>query len=268
MSLVQLHFSLFFCSRVVLRSVIFMPRSRPLLEIPGTDRTIQITDDDSRTLIDPNTGIAFHSASGALAETRHVYLHNSGVEETLARGRAVSVLEIGLGTGLGMLLTVDDAVTGDAKLDYHALEMDLLPVEVLRELHLQAGLRCPAIWEMYLAWYDSVGVATACGSYQWEFNGSTSVTIHHQDARDFSFSDAVAFDAIYFDPFAPAVNQDLWTVEFLSSMRNLLRSGGHLVTYCVNRRVKDSLLACGFKIECLRGPVGGKRQVMRATRSD
>ncbi len=268
MRLVPRHFKLFLCSCVVLRSVIFMPRSRPLLEITGTHRTIQITDDDSRTLIDPNTGIAFHSASGALAETRHVYLHNSGVEEKLARGRAVSVLEIGLGTGMGMLLTVDDAVSGDAKLDYHALEMDLLPVEVLRELHLQAGLRCPAICEMYLEWYENVGVTTACGSYQWEFNGSTSVTIHHKDARDFSFSDAVAFDAIYFDPFAPAVDEDLWTVEFLSRMRDLLRSGGHLVTYCVNRRVKDSLIACGFKIECLRGPVGGKRQVMRATRSD
>ncbi|MGI9443990.1 MAG: MnmC family methyltransferase, partial [Rubripirellula sp.] len=69
-----------------------------------------------------------------------------------------------------------------------------------------------------------------------------------------------------FDPFAPAVNQELWTEEFLSRMWTLLGDGGQLVTYCVNRRVKDALTASGFEIECLPGPVGGKREVMRATR--
>ena len=62
-------------------------------------------------------------------------------------------------------------------------------------------------------------------------------------------------------------DHDLWTPDFLGRMHELLRSGGHLVTYCVNRRVKDALQSCDFEIKCLRGPVGGKREVMRATRS-
>ena len=244
-----------------------MPPKRPLLKIPGSHRSIQVTDDNSRTLIDPVTGVAFHSASGALAETRHVYLNNSGVAASLASGNAVSVLEIGLGTGMGMLLSVDDATQGEAELEYHALELDWLPAPVLRQLDLQSGLKTPGLCESYLAWRETFGSTPARGSYQWQYNRGISVFIHHHDARQFRFAESVAFDAIFFDPFAPSVNHDLWTPDFLGRMHELLRSGGHLVTYCVNRRVKDALQSCDFEIKCLRGPVGGKREVMRATRS-
>ncbi len=243
-----------------------MPPQRPLLKIAGSQRSIQITDDASRTLIDPVTGVAFHSASGALAETRHVYLNNSGVAATLASGNSACVLEIGLGTGMGMLLSVDDAVRGGAKLEYHALELDWLPVDVLKQLDLQAGLMTPELGDRYLAWREKCGSTPDPGSYRWQYTQDISVSIHHHDARQFRFEGAVAFDAIYFDPFAPSVNHDLWTPEFLGRMHGLLRSGGHLVTYCVNRRVKDALQCCGFEIKCLPGPVGGKREVMRATR--
>ena len=69
-----------------------MPRKRQLLAIAGTRKVMQVTDDNSRTLIDPVTGVAFHSASGALAETRHVYLNNSGVKERLSQGDPTAVL--------------------------------------------------------------------------------------------------------------------------------------------------------------------------------
>ncbi len=243
-----------------------MPPKRQLLEIAGTRKAIQITDDQSRTLIDPVSGVAFHSASGALAETRHVYLKNSGVQERLAKGESTAVLEVGLGTGLGMLLTVDEAVRGNAKLDYHAFELDLLPLSVLRALELESGLKSSAVCESYLDWYEKCLAGSTHGSYCWEFNECVAVTIHHHDVREFRLSHSAGFDAIYFDPFAPAVNQELWTEEFLSRMWTLLGDGGQLVTYCVNRRVKDALTASGFEIECLPGPVGGKREVMRATR--
>ena len=258
----------FFRDGVASHSVIFMARKRRILQIPGSHQAIQITDDNSRTLIDPVSGVAFHSASGALAETQHVYLRNSGVKDRLSNGESSAVLEVGLGTGLGMLLTVDEAIGGDAKLNYHALESDLLPVSVLRALELDSGMRSVAIHQSYLNWYENVLCEASPGSYCWEYSEHVTVTIHHCDARDFQFSNTGFFDAIYFDPFAPSVNQDLWTVEFLGRMRTLLRSGGKLVTYCVNRHVKDTLTATGFEISCVPGPLGGKREVMLATRMD
>ena len=243
-----------------------MRANRQLLKIAGSTKVIQITDDESRTLIDPDTGVAFHSASGALAETRDVYLTNRGVKQRLAEGVATAVLEVGLGTGLGMLLTVDAAMSGNARLDYHAFELEPLPVAVLQALELQTGLEIPTLCGRYLDWYEKAMVGAAPGSYCWKYNERVTVTIHHHDIREFQNTQLVVFDAIYFDPFAPVVNQELWTEEFLSRIATLLRDGGHLVTYCVNRRVKDALTASGFEIKCLPGPVGGKREVMRATR--
>ena len=157
-----------------------MPPKRPLLKIAGTQRSIQITDDDSRTLIDPVTGVAFHSGSGALAETRHVYLNNSGVAARLASGDATCVLEIGLGTGMGMLLSVDDAACGGAELEYHALEQDWLPVEVLRQLDLQAVLTTPELCDSYLAWREKYGSTPPRGSYRCLLMQSTSIPLRHR----------------------------------------------------------------------------------------
>lgn len=243
-----------------------MRPNRQVLEIAGSTKAIQITDDSSRTLINPDTGVAFHSASGALAETRHVYLANSGVKQRLEEGVTTTVLEVGLGTGLAMLLTADAATTGKARLDYHAFELDPLPIGVLRALELQSGLGNPTLCESYFDWYENATLAAEPGIYCWKYQERVTVTIHHHDVREFQRSQLPEFDAVYFDPFAPSVNQELWTEEFLSRLSTLLRDGGHLVTYCVNRRVKDALTASGFEIKCLPGPVGGKREVMRATR--
>ena len=251
---------------VVLTAIVPMVPKRPLIKIPGSSYAVQITDDNSRTLIDLVSEVAFHSGSGALAETRHVYLKNSGVSERLACGQPTSVLEIGLGTGLGMLLTVDEALGGSAPLEYEAVELDWLPVGVLEHLRLPMGLSRPSIVESYFAWRSDRGDMPKHGRHDWHVNETTHVRVHHNDARACDFGKHAGFDAIYFDPFAPQVDRELWTEGFLSQMRSVLRVGGHLVTYCVNRQVKDSLAACGFSVSCLPGPLGGKREVMRATR--
>ncbi|HEY1007606.1 MAG TPA: tRNA (5-methylaminomethyl-2-thiouridylate)-methyltransferase, partial [Sphingobacteriaceae bacterium] len=66
------------------------------------------TGDGSATIFNARVGENYHSRHGALQESRHVFLH-SGLEFFLA-GRpapAVSVLEVGLGTGLNFLLSAD-----------------------------------------------------------------------------------------------------------------------------------------------------------------
>ena len=251
---------------VVLPRIVSMLPERPLIAIPGSGYAIQITDDDSRTLIDPERDVAFHSGSGALAETRHVYLKNSGVSERLASGQPTSVLEIGLGTGLGMLLTLDEAVRASASLQYVAVEVDWLPVDVLRPLQMQMGLSRPSLVESYFAWRLQLGQTPHRGRHDWQVNETTHVCIDHNDARECEFGKDARFDAIYFDPFAPKVNRELWSEPFHSSMHRVLRVGGQFVTYCVNRQVKDALVACGFSVHRLPGPLGGKREVMRATK--
>ncbi len=114
-----------------------MRHPRTTIPIEGHDLVVQFTDDRSRTLVKPKTNVAYHSASGAAAETRHVYLANSGVADRMASGIATSVLEVGLGTGLGLLLTLDAALAGGVRLDYTAVENEWLGIDVLSQLELR-----------------------------------------------------------------------------------------------------------------------------------
>lgn len=74
------------------------------------------------------------------------------------------------------------------------------------------------------------------------------------------------FDAIYFDPFAPEVDGQFWQADYLAKLFPLLRSGGTLVSYCVKSVVQRSLRNAGFAVRTVRGPAGGKREVLIATR--
>lgn len=230
---------------------------------------IQITDDGSRTLIQTDTGVAFHSGSGAITETRHVYLENSGVATRLRDGRSTSVLEIGLGTGMGLLITLDLAVHMSTPLYYLAVDQQLLSADLLRQLNLGCHLMDPNMSVRFLEWRKSLGGDVSDGRYQWTPDECVRSDIWVTDAREISKNDAAAdsFDAIYFDPFAPEVNPGLWESSYLSQLHSMLTDEGCLVTYCVSRQVRESLQSAGFQTRRVKGPRGGKREVMIATKS-
>ncbi|GAA5504768.1 tRNA (5-methylaminomethyl-2-thiouridine)(34)-methyltransferase MnmD [Novipirellula caenicola] len=245
---------------------------------------IEVTDDGSRTLINKATGDSYHSSSGALSETRAVYLQNSGVAERLSAHRATRVLEIGLGTGMGMFVTVDQAVQHGTPLDYLAIEHRWLPAAVVRELSPESWVENTAVVSDYLQWRatiphdgrsrlgDDVPVLSAephdkiqAPMFHWQAGPEQIVQIHVVDVLSWQF-DGEPFDAIYFDPFAPDTNSELWQTPTLQLMYKLLNTAGRLVTYCVKREVRDRLAAVGFEVQKIRGPEGGKREVLVAVR--
>jgi tRNA U34 5-methylaminomethyl-2-thiouridine-forming methyltransferase MnmC len=232
--------------------------------------SVQVTDDGSRTLFQRDSGEGYHSGCGALAETQHVYLRNSGVADRIENGIPTSVLEIGLGTGLGLLVTLDAAATRGKSIRYEAWESNWLPADVLRELNLGDCLNDKLIADDFIEFRAALPYPTAEGCYRWENldrkETCFDVNIHVGDVRLCSFGDAQMFDAIYFDPFAPVSNPDLWEPGFLEKMRRVLSDDGRLVTYCCNRQVRDAMTSAGFKVRRVPGPAGGKREVLIATR--
>jgi tRNA U34 5-methylaminomethyl-2-thiouridine-forming methyltransferase MnmC len=73
------------------------------------------------------------------------------------------------------------------------------------------------------------------------------------------------FDAVYFTPFAPASNAELWQTEMLSRLSLVLKDDGRLVTYCVSRHVHETISAVGL-CETSAGLASGKREVLIATK--
>ena len=70
--------------------------------------SVVTTADGSKTIYNAEVGENYHSKHGALQESQHVFL-NSGLRYSLAstESEKVSVLEVGLGTGLNFLLSAD-----------------------------------------------------------------------------------------------------------------------------------------------------------------
>jgi tRNA U34 5-methylaminomethyl-2-thiouridine-forming methyltransferase MnmC len=240
--------------------------NRPTVPTRLGDVVVQLTDDGSRTLLRTDTNDAYHSGSGALTETRHVYLSNSGVEDRLRELKRTAVLEIGLGTGMGMLVTLDAACQSSAELDYVCFENHWLPADLLRQLQPHDWVGQDNLVDRYLDYRESLPERVDQGTYTWQAGEKQSVTIHHTDVRAAKFERTRQFDAVYFDPFAPDSNAELWQHELLSALHFALVGGGRLVTYCVSRPVRELLTHVGFDVQRVAGPEGGKREVLIATK--
>ncbi len=117
---------------------------------PDEELELRATADGSLTLYDPSAQQTYHSDHGAIAEARHVYLGASGAARRLAAGGELHVLEVGLGTGLNLLLTLDAARSGGAGLHYRALERRPPTPEQVRSLRLGRFLDHPELVEAWL----------------------------------------------------------------------------------------------------------------------
>ena len=237
---------------------------------------VQWTDDGSRTLIDPSTGVAYHSGCGAVAETRAVYLENSGVGRALDAREFVSVLEIGFGTGLGFLLTADRAIHANAGLRYEAIERELLCADVIESMAFDKQLQHRTLFNDLCEWCDEFGLTNenrfTVSHSDPRRNSQQSLRIHRGDAgfvmnhwnRNPPLDHGPPFDAVYFDPFDPVNNPDAWSESMMRLARQMLRPGGRLVSYCVSRAIRDRFASVGFDVYRVPGPPGGKREVLVA----
>ena len=211
------------------------------------------TQDGSKTLLNAELNVHYHSVHGAWNETRHVF-GTMGVHAAMSRvpKETFHVLEIGFGTGLNALdvwLRAKEAQRRAVLVslepnplkwsDVSALGYNTLtgvPIEVWQGMHEQGR------------WDDEVL------SFQRFSEGLFEFELEER-----------RFDVILFDAFAPAAQPELWTPEAMDRMRMVLKPGGQLVTYCAKGEVRRAMQAAGFVVERLPGPPG-KREMMRATR--
>jgi tRNA U34 5-methylaminomethyl-2-thiouridine-forming methyltransferase MnmC len=243
---------------------------RPRFPSPDPNWLIEITDDGSRTLVRIDSDLSFHSHCGAAAECDHVYLHNGGCSlEAISDPEQLcpsTILEIGFGTGLSMLRTLDWAMRYERPMHYISVERSPLRVEILHELKLDHGLHQPALAERFLTWYASCKPSDHAHTFHWEVTDQHRVELVIDDAQDWIERTDIIADTIYFDPFDPSTNGELWDSVFLKQLAKRLRVGGRLVTYCVASEIRRRVEAAGFEVQRVPGPTGGKREVMIATK--
>lgn len=248
-------------------------RGRPVWPVSEKrpDLAVLVTDDGSRSLICTETGNTFHSVAGAYNETKHTYFTNSGVRDHWARQSHANILEIGFGTGLGMLVTVDEAISLGKSLHFVSLEIDWLSAEILAELNFADLLNNPSIVDSFLEFRNSAGpccvsAQSSIRDYVWRPDSEICVEIHVCDAKDWlSQRRDVRFEAIYFDPFSIDADPKLWDPEIFRRISGILALDGRLVTYSCARVVREAMANAGFNPQRVPGPPQGKRESLIAT---
>ena len=92
---------------------------------------IKITNDGSNTLFLPNLNEHYHSIHGAIQESVHVFIKN-GIQKISSNKLGVNILEIGFGTGLNALLTLDYSTVNNLQVNYHTIETHPIKEEVYK----------------------------------------------------------------------------------------------------------------------------------------
>jgi tRNA U34 5-methylaminomethyl-2-thiouridine-forming methyltransferase MnmC len=218
------------------------------------ENTLLITQDGSHTLLSGKYGVSYHSRYGAIQESMHVFLQ-AGFFPKVLPARAVSILEIGFGSGLNALLTLLESRRLDCQVQYDTVEAYPISIEQAASLNYPELLLQPDVKAVFLQMHQSGHGELQQLQPQFSFRK----WIQLFEAIDFQES----FDVIYFDAFAPETQPALWNGDIMGRMFRALRPEGVLVTYCAKGAVKRTLKAEGFVIEAIPGPPG-KREMTRA----
>ncbi|MEG1606923.1 MAG: tRNA (5-methylaminomethyl-2-thiouridine)(34)-methyltransferase MnmD [Mucinivorans sp.] len=209
---------------------------------------ILTTDDGSQTLRHELFGELYHSSRGAVGEAMHVYVSPlEAYYQTVQR--PLRVFEVGFGSGLNALLTLQTKLN----VDYHTIEFYPISMSTARGLQY-------SIQDYFLELHQAPwGVRT-------QISENFSLTKYNDDLELFDFTSLTSsVDVIFFDAFAPDSQPTLWGERIMQSMNHLLVDGGILTTYCSKGVVKEALRASYFDVKRCEGALG-KRHMLIATK--
>ncbi|MGI4803318.1 MAG: tRNA (5-methylaminomethyl-2-thiouridine)(34)-methyltransferase MnmD [Janthinobacterium lividum] len=215
------------------------------------------TADGSNTIFNSEVGENYHSHHGALQESQHVFLQ-SGLQYFLSvkEASAVTVLEVGLGTGLNFLLSADFCTQQQIKLDYVGIEAFPLNTELIKQTGYDKYISA-ALWENFQGMYPSTI------NHKVKINAFCELELVHRELLN--FESPQLFDVIYFDAFAAIHQPEMWSEEAIAHTVSFLKTGGIFVTYAITGNLKRQLKALNFKVEKAPG-APGKREMLRATK--
>ena len=215
---------------------------------------IQHTNDGSATLFVPELDEHYHSVKGAYTESLHIYRDCAYLfAAEYSSARPLRLLEVGFGTGLNAAVT---AMAATEERPVHYITLEKYPVE--SQLVNNLG-------------YDTLvdaSLFSAIHAAPWE--QPMAITPHFTlekrccDLLTTPLPDDI--DIVYFDAFAPEKQPEMWNAEVFARIYQSMRPGGVLTTYCAKGAIRRLLQSTGFVVERLAGPVGGKREILRATK--
>jgi len=191
----------------------------------------------------------YFSASGGLAESRHVFLAGNGLPERFKPG--FHIAELGFGTGLNLLAAwqawLESGTTG-------ALRFTSFEATPLSHADMQQAL---ALWPELAPLATQLLAAWPCRSLRLpslEFalvEGDAYTTLPAWQGRA---------DAWFLDGFSPSKNPVMWGAELMRSVGQHTTAEGSFASYTAAGHVRRALSDAGFAVRRIKG-YGRKRHM-------
>ncbi len=218
-----------------------------------------ITSDGSHSLLNSELNETYHSVHGAIQESIHVFLKN-GLEYFELRNNQpeIRILEVGFGTGLNALLTLQHCLIGSTKILYESLEAFPIEQVTASQLNYPKALNFSDSDKYFLQLHHS------SWDQQIEITNNFSLVKRHVKIQDIDLG-VEKFDIIYFDAFAPSKQPEMWELPILKKIESSMKPNAVFATYCAKGQLKRALKSLGLIVETLAGPPG-KKEMVRAVK--
>ena len=164
----------------------------------------------------------------------------------------VQVLEIGFGTGLNAILTLEKSSTLKQPTFFHTLEPYPVEKEIWTQLTYAEGLSLQTEWRsMHESKWNDVHQLSPLFKFKKEKQRIEDIVLENNK-----------YHVVYFDGFAPQKQVDIWSLENLQKVFNAMRNNAIMVTYTAQAELRKQLVQIGFVVEILKGPPGKKEMTL------
>ncbi len=221
-------------------------------------REIRTTNDGSKTLYINELNENYHSHHGAVQEAEHVFIKNGLI---LVKDYEINILELGFGTGLNVLVTINEYLKTDKnhKINYFSLEKYPISESEIKDL---------AYFELFSA-VELKNIYQKIHQTEWEKPVEIMKGFHLKKIRcdffDLKNIDLPKINLVYFDCFGARVQPDLWEKPLFEMVSDKMSTNGLLTTYSSKGSVRRILKELNFNVEKKQGPPG-KREMINAVK--
>ncbi|WP_419487436.1 tRNA (5-methylaminomethyl-2-thiouridine)(34)-methyltransferase MnmD [Chryseobacterium bernardetii] len=219
-------------------------------------REIKTTNDGSKTLFISDLNENYHSHHGALQEAEHVFIKNG---LNLINDCEINILELGFGTGLNVLVTINEYLKTDKNhvINYFSLEKYPINESEVKDLAYFELFDNPEFKNIYQK------IHLADWEKSEEIISGFNLKKIECDFFDLKNIDMPEINLVYFDCFGARVQPDLWEKPLFELVADKMAINGLLTTYSSKGSVRRILQELNFQVEKKQGPPG-KREMINA----
>ena len=195
------------------------------------------TKDGSYTAFSKIAGEHYHTISGAIEEAFEKHVNALGIEN------GMHILDFCFGLGYNSIAACKD----HDNLQIIGLENDLKIIEAMKDIEILDILKIK--FDAFRDIAENLDVTD---------NNNNRIQILLGDAlQKIDELPNEIFDRVFFDPFSPKKQPEMWSEEIFQKIYNKMKIGAKLSTYSCAKQIRKNMISVGFKV--MDGPVIGRK---------